>query len=85
MTAAKVGNPVYQTQRSLPLSFRHVAFSVHISDFALIVVTSVVSGCLYRLGTSGVAGEPGQFATHRRLGGEPHRRDRDRLRHERRR
>lgn len=63
MTAAKVGNPVYQTQRSLPLSFRHVAFSVHISDFALIVVTSVVSGCLYRLGTSGVAGEPGQFAT----------------------
>lgn len=63
MTVAKVGGLVFQARRSLPLSLRNVAFSVHVSDLLLIVLASVVSGCTYRSATGGVLGEVDQFAT----------------------
>lgn len=62
MSASKVGDLVFRTKRSLPLSLHHLAISVHVIDFVLIVLTSIASGCAYRFATSSVAGEIDQFS-----------------------
>ena len=61
MTAI-VGEQVLSGRRSLPIAFRHIAAVVHLSDAALIITTSIVTGCIYRIATSNVLGEIDQFA-----------------------
>ena len=61
MLAVDAGEIAFPRRRSLPFTFRHVAATVHLTDAALIVATSVVTGCAYRWSVSGVLGEVDQY------------------------
>lgn len=61
MLAVDAGEIAFPRRRSLPFTFRHVAATVHLTDAALIVCTSVVTGCAYRWIVSGVFGEVDQY------------------------
>lgn len=61
MLAADAGEIAFSRRRSLPFTFRHVAATVHLTDAALIICTSVVTGCTYRWVASGVLGEVDQY------------------------
>ena len=61
MPAVEAGELALVGRRSFPLSFRHVAPAVHITDTLFILLISTVSGSMYRLASSDVLGELQQF------------------------
>jgi Undecaprenyl-phosphate glucose phosphotransferase len=61
MPAVEAGELALVGRRSFPLSFRHVAPAVHVTDILFILLISIVSGSMYRLASSDVLGELQQF------------------------